>query len=133
MNCRAQEDRKFKEKPDDKWTKRSGGLRARHYLATLQNCEKKLKENITSQESIQNGKLIQMKLKKEAKLQSCKAAKPGSFSPVILALETRVQERVCEISLRARKSTDARCMSGASLHGGSVLKEMLLVGSRPSG
>ena len=28
----------------------SGDLKTRHYLVTLQNCENKLKENLTSQE-----------------------------------------------------------------------------------
>lgn len=48
---------------------------------------------------------MQMKLKKKAKLQSYEVAKPGSFSPVILALETtdKRQERVCKISIHGKK------------------------------
>lgn len=40
----------LKKKPDEKWNKRSGDLKTRYYIITLQNCEKKLKENLASQE-----------------------------------------------------------------------------------
>jgi hypothetical protein len=51
-------------------------------------------------ETIKNRKLIKMHLNKGAKFQLHPAAELDSFSHVVLALEFRIQKRVCGISLQ---------------------------------
>lgn len=50
-------------------------------------------------ETINNRKWVQMKLNKGTKFQSHQAAELGSFSPLVLALESRLKERRCVVSL----------------------------------
>jgi hypothetical protein len=44
------------------------------------------------------------------------AAELGSFSHLALALESRIEEKLWNLSLRLRKVTDARTVSRVSLH-----------------
>jgi hypothetical protein len=95
----AQDD-KFKENPEVKWNKGSSDLRARPHPAKLPSCEEKLK-------SLSNGgktrKLMQMFLKEGVEFQPHPAAELGSFTHVVLAVESRVQEGSCGISTVTKK------------------------------
>ena len=44
------------------------------------------------------------------------AAELGSFSHLALALESRIEDKVWNLSVRLRKVTDARTVSRESLH-----------------
>lgn len=53
----VQEDKRFKEKPDAKWNKGSGGLRARSHSAKVPTCKKELKKNLCMKKTINSRKL----------------------------------------------------------------------------
>lgn len=52
----AQRDKRFKEKPDAKWNKENGNLRARPHSAKFPTCEKELKKSLSNKENHQNQK-----------------------------------------------------------------------------
>ena len=70
----------MKEKPDNKWNKGSGDLRARPHPAKFPACDKELKKGLSSGETITNRKLIQMQSKEGVMFQSQQATQLGSLA-----------------------------------------------------
>lgn len=89
----VQGDKKFKEKPDVKWKKWSGDLRARLYSANFPTCGKELKKGLSSKETTRSKKLVTMYLSEGDTFQPLQVIELGSFSQEILALESRMQKR----------------------------------------
>lgn len=82
-----------KERPNAKWTKRSGTFRARPYLANPETCKHKRLQDFSIPKKQQEIKDFVNVFMEEARLHPKQAAKLGNVSYIVLALYSlRIQE-----------------------------------------
>ena len=88
-----EEMKRLKKSPVLNVVKGSGDHRARLHPAKLPTCEKELKNSLSSDRNHGQQKADAHGINKEAEYQPQQTAELGAFSHVVLALESRIQER----------------------------------------